>query len=179
MRHLASRLSLAAALLATAILVAPEHGVAVPLNAAAEGSAKGPPWISIEYPANPHDPASRGAFLVVNTFRHGTPTSFPVTGRAEGDVDGQRKSQKLELRATSRPGVYALHRQWPEQGTWVLVLSTHGSPGDGATALVSLARDGSVASVEVPSREQDGWTVPRAVSDAEIEALLARRVAAR
>ena len=41
-------------------------------------AAFGPPWISIEYPANPYDSGSRGAFLLVHAFHHGTPVSFPV-----------------------------------------------------------------------------------------------------
>ena len=173
-----SRLTLATAVAGMLLAIGPLGGLDGPI-ATADAAAKGPPWISIEYPANPHDPASRGALLVVNTFHHGTPTSFPITGTAEGQVNGERRTQKLEFRRTSRAGVYALHRQWPTDGTWVLVISTHGTPGDGATALVSLARDGTVAGVEVPSREQDGWTVPRAVTKAEVDALLARRVAAR
>ena len=172
------RLALAAAVAGMVFAIAPlghrdgtAHG--------AETIRLGPPWISIEYPANPHDPASRGALLVVNTFHHGTPTHFAINGTAEGVVNGERRSQKLEFRRTARAGAYALHRQWPSEGTWVLVISTHGTPGDGATALVSLASDGAVAGVEVPSRQQDGWTVPRAVTRGEVDALLARRVAAR
>ena len=172
------RPALAAVLAASLLALAPMSRADLTLSAG-EHARLGPPWISIEYPANPHDPASRGAFLAVNTFHHGTPTDFTITGTAEGMVDGMRRSQKLEFRRTQRTGVYALHRQWPSEGTWVLVISTHRSSDDGATALVSLGRDGAVASVEVPSRSQDGWTVPRAVTRAEVDALLARRVAAR
>ena len=172
------RPALAAVLAASTLALAPmSHGDRT--ASTSELARVGPPWISIEYPANPHDPASRGAFLAVNTFHHGTPTDFTITGTAEGVVNGERRSQKLEFRRTSRTGVYALHRQWPGDGTWVLVISTHRSSDDGATALVSLGPDGAVTGVEVPSRMQDGWTVPRAVTKAEVDALLARRVAAR
>jgi hypothetical protein len=41
----------------------------------------GPPWISIELPANPYDRATKGAFLVVHAFHHGTPVGFPVSGK--------------------------------------------------------------------------------------------------
>ena len=169
-----SRLALALALVGTMFVVGHDDAAADSTNV-----RLGPPWISIEYPANPHDPASRGAFLAVNTFHHGTPMDFQIHGTAEGMVNGERRTQKLEFRRTSRAGVYALHRQWPSEGTWVLVISTHRSSDDGATALVALSRDGTVASVEVPSRQQDGWTVPSAVTKAEVDALLARRVAAR
>ena len=52
----------------------------------------GPPWISIETPANPYDAASRGAFLVVHTFHHGDLAASGVTGTAEGMVSGARRS---------------------------------------------------------------------------------------
>ena len=38
---------------------------------AAPALAKGPPWISIELPANPYDQTMRGAFLLVHAFHHG------------------------------------------------------------------------------------------------------------
>src|SRR5207249_6556491 len=81
----------------------------------------GPPWISIELPANPYDQATRGAFLLVHAFHHGTPTGFLVTGTAEGIVGGERRSIKLEFSETSRDGVYALKRMWPTEGGWTLV----------------------------------------------------------
>ncbi|MGH7754148.1 MAG: hypothetical protein ACREN5_15185, partial [Gemmatimonadales bacterium] len=83
---------------------------------------KGPPWISIEYPANPHDASTRDAFLLVHAFHHGTAVNFPVDGRAEGVQGGRRTSQPLTFAATSRTGVYALRKTWPAEGTWVMVI---------------------------------------------------------
>lgn len=144
----------------------------------------GPPWISIEYPANPYDAASRGAFLLVHAFHHGTPVSFPVSGTAEGIVDGGRRTVSLEFKATSRPGVYALQKQWPSDGTWTLVLGVTQGEGEGNTvkAVVDLAANGDVASVRVPTRMQGAYRVPAPVSMADVEASLrarASRVAAR
>jgi hypothetical protein len=138
---------------------------------------KGPPWISIEMPANPFDHASRGAFLLVHAFHHGTELGLPVTGRAEGIVNGQRRTVKLRFEATSRPGVYALQNLWGTEGTWTLVITAAQGPGDGATALVELSADGRVA-VSVPSRQERDWTIPRAVTDAEVETALRARAAA-
>ena len=147
-----------------------------PAAVASESALKGPPWISIEYPPNPYDEASRDAFLLVNAFHHGTPVAFPVSGQAEGMVNGERRTVKLELQRTARTGVYALRKQWSDEGTWVLVLRVLQGE-DAATALVSLGRDGTIAAVEVPTRKQGQWNIPRAVGSAEIESLLARRVA--
>ena len=53
----------------------------------------GPPWISIEYPVNPYDSASRGSFLLVHGFHHGIPVDYPMTGTAEGLVAGARRTR--------------------------------------------------------------------------------------
>jgi hypothetical protein len=130
---------------------------AVALATGAIPPVSGPPWISIELPANPFDRASRGAFLLVHAFHHGTPMHFPVTGRAEGIVGGQRRTVPLRLERTSRGGVYALHNQWGSAGVWTLVLTVTQEAGDGATALVDIASNGTVAAVRVPTaRHREG-----------------------
>ena len=69
--------------------------VVAALSALATPAFAGPPWISAEFPANPHETATRGAFLLVHTYHHGTPTEFPLTGTAEGMVNGRRQSMRL------------------------------------------------------------------------------------
>ena len=138
----------------------------------------GPPWISIESPPNPHDRTTRDAFLVVRTYHHGTQLDQGVRGTAEGLVGAERRSLRLTFDRTAQPGVYALRRQWPAEGRWALVIST--GPQDGAaTALVALAAGGQqVASVTVPTRRSpDGWSIPRDVTRAEVDALLRSDIA--
>src|SRR5207245_1757935 len=79
-------------------------------------AVKGPTWISIELPVNPYDKSTRDAFLLVPSFHHGTAMGFIVTGTAEGVVNGERRSLKLDFAGTSREGVYALKRTWPTEG---------------------------------------------------------------
>jgi len=141
--------------------------------AALLGLSSGPPWISIEYPVNPHDQSMRGAFLLVHTFHHSTPIVFPVEGTAEGIVNGERRTIKLEFTETSRTGVYGLRRQWPTEGVWTLVIK------GGATAVVELGADGAVASVTVPSRQERGWTIPTEASMTEIDRALRARAGKR
>lgn len=135
---------------------------------------KGPPWISIEYPVNPYDAATRDAFLVVHAFHHGEPTAFPVSGTAEGLVNGQRRSITLEFTRASRSGEYALRKQWPDQGTWTLVLKVLQGE-DAVSALVDLASDGQVARINVPTRKERGWVVPARVVMADVDAGLRAR----
>jgi hypothetical protein len=137
----------------------------------------GPPWISIEYPPSPYDASTRDAFLLVHAFHHGTPMNFPVEGTAEGIVAGTRKSLPLTFARTSRVGVYALRKQWPADGHWVLALAVNQESDAKAGALVELGSRGDVARVTVPTTQRDGWAIPRAISSAEIETALRTSVA--
>ncbi len=135
----------------------------------------GPPWISIELPANPWEPATRGAFLVVHAYHHGIPMAAPISGTAEGIVNGQRKSITLKFDQTSRAGVFALRKQWGNAGRWVLVITV--SQGDHAEAdiaqaVVEIAEGGSVSGVTVPTSAEHGGRLPRRATRAEIDAAL-------
>src|SRR6266480_4232188 len=157
--------SLALTALAGVLLAAPVFGM------------KGPPWISIELPANPYDKSTRDAFLLVHSFHHGTAMGYIVSGTAEGIVGGERRSLKLEFAETSREGVHALKRTWPTEGTWTLVIKANQGPDDGATAVVDLGPGGDVAAIRVPTMQRGSWTVPAPVSLAEIDAALRSRAA--
>jgi hypothetical protein len=140
---------------------------------AAAGSF-GPPWISIETPPNPYDAASRGAFLVVHTFHHGQAVASGVTGTAEGIVGGARRSMPLSFDTTSRPGTYALRKQWPSEGIWMLVIST-GGQAQGITALVDIDPSGDAGRVRVPTRRSGQWELPVQVTARDITAALEAR----
>jgi hypothetical protein len=136
----------------------------------------GPPWIAIEYPSNPHNPATRDALLTVRTYHHGDLMSFYLTGTAEGIVNGRRQSMPLDIRRLPQPGIYAVRWQKPAQGNWMLVItSSHEQNGPpAATALVTIDSRGGVASVSVPfdTIENGKWRVPRRVAATEIDAML-------
>ena len=139
----------------------------------------GPPWIAIEYPANPFDRASRDAFLTVRTYHHGDLMARTVTGTAEGVVNGKRQSMPLDIRAGSQPGMYAVRWQKPATGRWVLVINSGNQGIIDATAVVEISPTGTVASVSVPTRTiGNGWISPRPVASSEIDALLQGRALA-
>jgi len=137
----------------------------------------GPPWISIEYPPSPFDATTRDAFLLVHAFHHGTPMNFPVAGKAEGVVGGKRRSIALDFTRTSRDGVYALRKQWPGEGNWVLAIDVTQEGNSKAGALIELGAAGDVVKVSVPTDRKDGWAIPRAITSAEVEAALRGRSA--
>jgi hypothetical protein len=144
---------------------------------AAAPAVLGPPWISIEYPPSPYDASTRDAFLLVHTFHHGTPIVAPVTGTAEGIVGGQRRSMPLKFAGTSRTGVYALRKEWSNDGSWVLFITASQGPDDDVTAVVELNAGGQVASVRVPTERRGSWMVPSDVSAAERETIVRERFA--
>lgn len=151
--------------------------LAVPLltlSALPSVAVAGPPWISIELPANPYDRATRGAFLVVHAFHHGTPMGFPVTGKAEGIVNGQRKSIDLKFERTERDGAYVLRNQWGSEGEWTLVISVAQGEDDKVTALVQVS-GAEVFSVKVPTERRGEWDIPKKVTMADVEATLRDR----
>lgn len=131
---------------------------------------KWPPWLSVEYPVNPYDRANRDALLLVHAaMRDGVPKTQDISGSAEGIVTGERRSIALQFDATSQPGVFALRRQWPATGDWILRITLAKS----TTALVSLGRTGAVTSVDVPMQTGSGSSYPRAVASREIDSALA------
>ena len=128
-----------------------------------------PPWLSIESPVNPFDRDSHGAVLLVHaTVRDGVPVVADLAASAEGIANGVRRSMPVHLDATSRPGVFAVRKQWPADGTWLLRIEFHST-----TAIVVLDREGNVASVRVPTQLQGGSEIPRAVAAKEIDSTLA------
>ena len=134
----------------------------------------GPPWISIEYPANPFDASSRDAYLMVHAFHHRSPVESTVQGTAEGLVGGERKSIALKFETTSRPGVYALRKQWTDDGIWSLLISVTQHENGAAQALVELGSNG-ITSVRVPTRREREWTIPRPITAQEVEQSLQSR----
>ena len=140
----------------------------------------GPPWISIEYPPSPYDRVTREALLLVHSYHHFEPVGLPVSGTAEGIVDGKRRTVRLAFQTTSKPGVFALKRQWPREGTWVLSIAVTQGEGEHNTAgaLVTLDAEGRVARVEVPLRQIAGFEVrtPRRITAAEVESALQAQV---
>jgi hypothetical protein len=151
--------------------------LAAALTIGAAPAAAGPPWISVEYPTNPHHPTTRNAAFLVRIYHHSTSIQAKVTGRAEGMVDGRRTSRPLTVEPTALPGVYAVSGLPDGRGDWVAIVTM----ADGsaiASAVVTLGPGGAVSSATVPSdRTADGWSVPRAVTDADI-ALGLRQAAA-
>jgi hypothetical protein len=131
-----------------------------------------PPWLSIESPVNPFDRDNSGALLLVHALtREGPSKLADLTATAQGLVNGVRRSIPVRLDTTSRPGVFAVRKHWPSDGTWLLQITLYNT-----TALIVLDRNGNVASVRVPTELQNGNQIPRAVAAREVDSTLAAAV---
>ena len=149
-------------------------GAAKPWSSAV-GSAFGGPWISIETPVNPSDPSTRGALLLVHTFHHGTPLDMAIAGKAEGLVDGQRRSIAFTATKSSKSGTYGVHKQWGDKGIWTLLITATTEHHGSIQAVVNVGADGEVERVRVP---RDARTAPRMLTVAEVDADLRARAKA-
>ncbi len=71
--------------------------------------------------ANPEAQAKH-AVLVVRGVACAAPEETTVTATAEGIVNGKRETIPLKLIPLSEQSTYALTRQWPAEGKWVITL---------------------------------------------------------
>lgn len=137
----------------------------------------GPPWISIEIPANPYRPETRDAYCLVRVYHHGDAAYYRLSGTAEGLVAGQRKSVKLQLEETGMPGVWAVRYQPTKDGAWLLVFRVGQEEKSDATLLVTVGKEGQIAAARVPLRKQGNVMIPERVSPSDIDDLLRSEVA--
>ena len=84
----------------------------------------------------------KGAALLIRTYGCHQPWDADVSATAEGVVNGKRQSIKLELTRTSQ-GVYAVKKQWPSQGAWVIAITGQYN-GITSSALVEMGTNGAV-----------------------------------
>ena len=109
----------------------------------------------------------------MRVYHHGDPAYYPVSGTAEGLVNGQRRSVKLTLIDAGMPGVYAVKYQPEATGTWALVFRVGDSDDHGtATVVVALGKNGQILSAKVPTRREGQYTIPERVTGEAVDRLL-------
>lgn len=150
----------------------------VTVAVAATPAQAGPPWIAVEYPANPLHQDTRGALLLVHTFHHGESRQFPLIGHAEGMVDGRRVRRELSIEATYRPGVKAVRGDLSGGTAWVLVFAvTDEEARVRESMLVALNGDRALTAVDIPFATSNEWSEPRAATAEQIDRFLAASIA--
>ena len=106
--------------------------------------------------------------------RDHVPQVGDLTASAEGIVNGSRQTITVRLDATSQPGVFAVRKQWPSEGTWLVCVTLLKE----SSAIVTLAPDGSVASARVPMDPKD-TRLARTATPQMIDSTLAALSSAR
>ena len=68
---------------------------------------------------------ARNAYVTVKMAGCHEPKKATVSGLAIGIVAGKRQTIDLKLTPLREPGMYAVARQWPVEGRWVLEFVAH------------------------------------------------------
>jgi len=131
--------------------------------AAATPAVAGPPWLTLEFRPN-----TFAGFMMIRTFHHGTPQAVPLTGTAEGLVNGQRRSVPLSFTLAEEPNVYSVATTWGSEGVWVLNVAAAGDH-IGAGAVVGIDRNGEPAFARFP---RSAIGASRAATAREVDAML-------
>lgn len=125
-------------------------------------------YLSVTVPdAESDDPRVKEAVLLVRPIGCHEPSAAKLSVRAEGLVDGQRKSLAVRLTPLGDEEGYAVRRQWPAEGVWVLTL-TGEYRGHTSSVLADLAPNGTLQT----GKNGKGLAVrvvPHRLSTAEIE----------
>jgi hypothetical protein len=118
---------------------------------------------SIGSPVAAQDFRSKAATFVFRTEGCSEPTKAQINGTAEGLVKGERRSVALKIASMSKPGIYAVFQNWPQEGDWVVNLKGT-CAGANAGAVVPIGPNGFI-------RESSKF-YSRPATDAEIETSL-------
>jgi hypothetical protein len=118
---------------------------------------------TIGSPVASQDYQAKGAAFVFRTENCAEPAKSQISGTAEGLVKGARQSVGLKVVAMTKPGVYAVHQNWPAQGEWVVNLKGTCATAN-AGAIVPIGPKGFI-------RESSKF-FPRPATSAEIETSL-------
>ena len=79
-------------------------------------------WLEIGNPAASPEAQAKHAVLIARATSCHSPAKTSLTATAEGIVNGVRTSIPLKIAPLSTEGTFAIRREWPEQGTWVVKL---------------------------------------------------------
>lgn len=113
--------------------------------------------------ALPDGVVKKDASMAVRAENCAEPAKVQITGTAEGLVNGARRSVPVRLVPATAPGAFAVSRDWPREGVWVVSLVAHCGAST-ASAVVPFGPNGFL-------RESSKF-FPRAATAAEVEAVL-------
>ncbi len=77
-------------------------------------------WLTLGNPDASGEARAMHAVATVKAFGCHNPADATITGIAIGVLDGKRQTIPLKLTRLREPGMYAVARQWPSEGRWVV-----------------------------------------------------------
>ena len=120
-------------------------------------------WVEFGNPSAAKDLKSKNAAVLVRALGCHNPEAATYVGTAEGLVNGTRRSLPLKFVRLDAKGLWAVERDWPSEGKWVLHIEAT-RDGHTAHALGKIDAQGSVKRV--------GDTHMYSVNKAQIESAL-------
>lgn len=122
-------------------------------------------WVELNNPEANAEAKAKGAVLIAHLTGCHDAAKAKVTATAEGMVNGKRQSITLTPVPLSQPGMYAITREWPAEGTWAVKFI-----GVDAVKLTTSA----VARIEANGfNRASAKHFPRVPTTAEVDAVLA------
>jgi hypothetical protein len=108
--------------------------------------------MTVQPPASKTIAGPKDTVLIARVEGCFKPEAASVSATADGVVDGKRRSIALQPVRTA-PGVFAIRRQWPDHGVWVLAV-TGQAEGFIRSDLIDLQ---ALSMPGVAGRQADGW----------------------
>jgi hypothetical protein len=131
----------------------------------------GPPRIAVQTNGLTGD-----AIAMVDVHFHTDEDEARIYGTAYTLAGGRRVDRTIPLDRIDASH-YRVRRTWTSTDPMVLVLGVEQGEGGkhgAAEALVRLARGGRVVGVDIPTERRDGHTLPRRITEREIDGALER-----
>lgn len=100
-------------------------------------------FLELGTPLASQEPKAKGAVVLARFMGCHEPEKGVLTATAEGIVKGKRETVTLKPVAMDKAGLFAIHRQWPAEGKWVLrLVGKHPGIEVTTTTLVRVTADG-------------------------------------
>ncbi len=121
-------------------------------------------WLTLGHPEASKEARALNAAVTVKTMGCEDPVkNATVSGNAIGIVDGKRRTIPLKLTPLREPGMFAVAKQWPDQGRWIVQFIGR----SGSAVTTTLAPVGPEGVDRYAKKQMNGEA-----SEAQISALL-------
>jgi len=128
--------------------------------------------LSVEQVSTSPEARAHHAVLLAHITSCADPEKSTVTATAEGIVNGKRTTIPLKVVKLAEPGAFAVTREWPQEGDWVVrLVATHPAFGTFATGIVAPVSGGEVspASAKIYRRAPTSDDVDTALKHGTLE----------